>query len=206
MWKKGAGGIEVAQPPPANTTRGADPPLMFFTVREAAIIDAVTARIIPGDAADPGAREAQVTIYIDRALSGFFSNLQVFYREGIDALEKLCTSRHGISFADLSAAAQDEILRLIEDTSGSDSELAQFFAVVYEHTVEGMFGDPIYGGNLNSAGWKLIGFPGVRWGYSPAEMTAGFEASSIPAQTLTDLQAEGRQAPTVNLQWPPTAM
>jgi gluconate 2-dehydrogenase gamma chain len=27
--------------------------------------------------------------------------------------------------------------------------------------MEGMFADPIYGGNRNKAGWKLIGFPGV---------------------------------------------
>jgi len=27
--------------------------------------------------------------------------------------------------------------------------------------MQGMFSDPIYGGNRNKAGWKLIGFPGA---------------------------------------------
>jgi gluconate 2-dehydrogenase gamma chain len=27
--------------------------------------------------------------------------------------------------------------------------------------MEGMFADPIYGGNRDKAGWKLIGFPGA---------------------------------------------
>ena len=27
--------------------------------------------------------------------------------------------------------------------------------------MEGMFADPIHGGNRNKAGWKMIGFPGA---------------------------------------------
>ena len=29
-------------------------------------------------------------------------------------------------------------------------------------TNEGMFADPIYGGNRDFAGWKLIGYPGAQ--------------------------------------------
>jgi gluconate 2-dehydrogenase gamma chain len=36
-----------------------------------------------------------------------------------------------------------------------------FFATLYQNVMEGMFADPIYGGNRNKAGWKMIGFPGV---------------------------------------------
>ena len=36
-----------------------------------------------------------------------------------------------------------------------------FFAALYQNVMEGMFSDPIYGGNRNKAGWKMIGFPGV---------------------------------------------
>jgi gluconate 2-dehydrogenase gamma chain len=36
-----------------------------------------------------------------------------------------------------------------------------FFTTVYQNVMEGMFSDPMYGGNRNKAGWKLIGFPGV---------------------------------------------
>ncbi len=41
----------------------------FFTPREAAAVEALTARILPGDAADPGAREAGVVYYMDRVLA-----------------------------------------------------------------------------------------------------------------------------------------
>ena len=36
-----------------------------------------------------------------------------------------------------------------------------FWTTVYQNVMEGMFSDPIYGGNRDKAGWKLIGFPGV---------------------------------------------
>jgi gluconate 2-dehydrogenase gamma chain len=36
-----------------------------------------------------------------------------------------------------------------------------FFTMIYQNVIEGMFSDPLYGGNQNKAGWKMIGFPGV---------------------------------------------
>ncbi|HEY6380173.1 MAG TPA: gluconate 2-dehydrogenase subunit 3 family protein, partial [Pseudolabrys sp.] len=36
-----------------------------------------------------------------------------------------------------------------------------FFTTMYQTVIEGMFSDPIYGGNRNKASWKIIGFPGV---------------------------------------------
>ena len=36
-----------------------------------------------------------------------------------------------------------------------------FWTTLYQTVMEGMFSDPIYGGNRNKAGWRLIGFPGV---------------------------------------------
>ena len=35
------------------------------------------------------------------------------------------------------------------------------FNVLYPCVVEGIFSDPIYGGNKDKEGWKLVGFPGV---------------------------------------------
>lgn len=42
-----------------------------------------------------------------------------------------------------------------------------FFAVLLHNTLEGFFSDPLYGGNRDMAGWKLIGFPGARYKYRP---------------------------------------
>ena len=36
-----------------------------------------------------------------------------------------------------------------------------FWATLYQTVIEGMYSDPIYGGNRNKAGWAIIGFPGV---------------------------------------------
>jgi len=36
-----------------------------------------------------------------------------------------------------------------------------FWTTLYQTVMEGMFSDPIYGGNRNKAGWRLIGFPGA---------------------------------------------
>ena len=33
------------------------------------------------------------------------------------------------------------------------------------HTIEGMFCDPMHGGNRDMIGWQLIGFPGPRMSY-----------------------------------------
>ena len=46
-----------------------------------------------------------------------------------------------------------------------DVKSAEFFALLLQNTQEGFFADPIYGGNRDMAGWKLIGFPGARYDY-----------------------------------------
>ena len=66
--------------------------------------------------------------------------------------------------------------------------LARFFAIVREHTIQGMFCDPLYGGNRDFTGWKLIGFPGAQWGYTAEQMREGFDATTIPILSLSDLQ------------------
>ena len=37
-----------------------------------------------------------------------------------------------------------------------------FFNTLRTHTMEGMFADPVYGGNKDFAGWRLVGFPGAQ--------------------------------------------
>jgi gluconate 2-dehydrogenase gamma chain len=40
-----------------------------------------------------------------------------------------------------------------------------FFQLLWQNTKEGFFSDPIYGGNRDMVGWKMIGFPGARYDY-----------------------------------------
>src|SRR5258708_39157000 len=62
------------------------PKFQFFTSEQAVEIDAITARIIPSDET-PGAREAGVLYFIDRALTTFAVNDQETYREGLPGLQ-----------------------------------------------------------------------------------------------------------------------
>ena len=37
--------------------------------------------------------------------------------------------------------------------------------MLWQNTKEGFFADPVYGGNRDMAGWRMIGFPGARYDY-----------------------------------------
>ncbi|MBI3666342.1 MAG: gluconate 2-dehydrogenase subunit 3 family protein [Acidobacteria bacterium] len=147
-------------------------PLRFFTADEARVVAAACERIFPSDENGPGATETGVVIYIDRQLAGPYgrdryrytkgpfvesvpehgyqgqANPREIYREGIRLLG---------DFADLPAAQQDERLQAIEQTV--------FFQMLRAHTIEGMFSDPMHGGNAGLIGWQLIGFPGPVMSY-----------------------------------------
>jgi hypothetical protein len=170
--------------------------LLFFTEHQAAVIEAATARIAPGPKDDPaetghpGAREADVTGYIDTMLGalndrardtvfagGPWSNRhapgpdpmarfapldpvtriawrkrlgrwQDQYTKGIRQLDKLA----GGDFTRASHARQDKILAM--------RSVSEFTNLLFQHTIEGLYASPEYGGNRGLAGWKEIGFPG----------------------------------------------
>ena len=90
------------------------PALMFFNEEEARISKLLQGASYQGNAHNPGAKEAEAVIFIDRALAGYFSHLQIFYREGIAALDRSSRSRFGCVFLNLSESEQDELLRTIE--------------------------------------------------------------------------------------------
>ena len=144
-------------------------PLRFFDEKEALIVAAATERIFPSDETGPGAKEAGVVIFIDRQLAGPYGRDRYrytqrpfesgspdlgyqgenspgqVYREGLKQLK---------GFDQLEPIKQDEKLREIEST--------YFFFLLRRHTIEGMFCDPMHGGNIGLIGWQMIGFPGPR--------------------------------------------
>ena len=100
------------------------------------------------------------------------------YRVGLAALDRYSNSRFGSSFVDLSEEDQDAIVEALatDEADGFDDPSAEsFFETLREHTIEGMFSDPIYGGNRNLVGWRLVGYPGSQRGYTVQEMkTEGY--------------------------------
>ncbi|MBX9774994.1 MAG: gluconate 2-dehydrogenase subunit 3 family protein [Xanthobacteraceae bacterium] len=148
----------VHQHPP-STGHGA-----FLNADDAATVAAFTERLMPGAPGKPGALDAGVLNYIDLALAGAYAHLQDFYRRGLTSLEAYCQKTYKTSFVALGAARQDEVIRALE--TGKATEFGwprpqAFFNTLRTHTIEGMFSDPIYGGNKDFAGWRLVGFPGA---------------------------------------------
>jgi gluconate 2-dehydrogenase gamma chain len=123
----------------------------YFNSPAARDVAAIAARIIPSDDA-PGATEAGVIWFIDRALQTFDSDQQVAYRDGLADLDlrRRKSFPGSASFADLTAAGQIQLLHAIEETD--------FFGLIRRHTVLAWLGSPEYGGNRGSVGWNYIGF------------------------------------------------
>jgi gluconate 2-dehydrogenase gamma chain len=161
---------EMSGPPAGNA-----PGVAFFSPREAATFDAVAARIWPGTGDDPGAREARVTTYVDRALAGPYAGFQDVYRRGLEAIDTASLERHGAAFTDLTAEQQDALLADVEAGRAAgwlEAAGAAFFRLCITHTMEGVFCDPIHGGNRDFAGWRAVGYPGPQGGFEAEEQVS----------------------------------
>jgi gluconate 2-dehydrogenase gamma chain len=82
---------------------------------------------------------------------------------GFAKLDEASRKAHAVAFADLTVQQQDELLALAEHGKLDFGALpsAVFFGALLDAVMEGFFSDPIYGGNRDKIGWKLVGFPGV---------------------------------------------
>jgi len=161
-------GATAPQTHAAGATHGA-----FFNAQDAATIAAFAERLMPGAPGKPGARDAAVLNYIDLALSGAYAELQDFYRRGLAQLDAYCRTTYTETFVRLDAGRQDAVITALEQgkATGFTWPTAQaFFETVRTHTIEGMFADPVYGGNKDFNGWKLVGFPGGQAVYTSADL------------------------------------
>ena len=150
-------------------------PLTNLTARETEILSAMVDRLIPSDEMGPGALDAGVIRYIDRALSEAESDTAGAYRSGLAALDTYSRYTRGGPFIDLSTIDQDSVLLDVQISAATGAGVGfvggsgSFFNMVKSHTWQGMFGDPEYGGNVNFAGWDLLDYPGVRLRVSPED-------------------------------------
>jgi gluconate 2-dehydrogenase gamma chain len=228
----------------------------FFTPEEVPVVEAITARIIPGSPEEPGALQAGVPTFIDAKLAefdgfaeptflrgptveivragaenpggdlavpedqlyryGYQTGIlpQDLYRDGLRGLDRYCRQRFDADFVDLSEDQQDTVLEVLDriqqrseqsgqsrqggSASGGETGVGQgggsegqgpeaaaaqeafgdldpgeFFTTVRSDTIQGMFADPVHGGNRDMVGWALVGYPGPQRAYSPGEMLYG---------------------------------
>ena len=182
-WKPNAGS------PPTPAKPG---PWLFFSGDEGRAVEALADRIIPPDPQIPGGKDAGCAVFIDRQLAGPYGHREGLYvsgpfqngtkqqgpqskdgpaqkyRDALTALDKYCKANHGgTAFADLSDSDKDAVLSGLEDgkvkLDGVDGK--DFFEQAIKDVQMGFFADPIYGGNRDMVGWKMIGFPGARYNY-----------------------------------------
>jgi gluconate 2-dehydrogenase gamma chain len=188
-WSEGRADAPAAAASDAGTG-SAPPAYQTLTRPEADFVEAAIARLIPNDELGPGALEAGVAVFIDRQLGGPYGRAEHWYMQGpwgegestqgwqsrLTPLQMYRTAVREIdaavakegraqTFARLPADAKDEWLHRLEDgkveLAGVDAKA--FFKMLMQNTEEGFWADPIYGGNRDMVGWKLIGFAGARY-------------------------------------------
>ena len=138
--------------------------LETLTAAEVDTLEALVDRIIPSDENGPGAREARAAHYIDRSLASDNAGSRHSYAIGLSAIDDHARNTQGKLFHQLSSDQQDEILATVigGEVSGFNPSGSGFFGMVRNHTIQGTFSDPYYGGNRDFIGWDMIGYPGVR--------------------------------------------
>jgi gluconate 2-dehydrogenase gamma chain len=172
----------------AASSATASPGYAFLNPEEAAFVETLVDHMIPADELTPKGTDIGLNIFIDRALAGGWGKgdrlymqgpwkpgvpsqgYQLpltpaeLYRNGIAAANAHCVKTYKKTFDKLTEAQREEFLLALQGgkvTFENGPPARVFFTTVYQTVMEGMFADPMYGGNKNKAGWKMIGFPGV---------------------------------------------
>jgi gluconate 2-dehydrogenase gamma chain len=160
----------------------------FLNLDEAAFVEALVDHMVPADELTPKGTDIGINTYIDRALAGAWGKGErlymqgpwkpgvpsqgyqlpltpaQLYRAGIAATNAYCRKTYGKLFDRLDEKQREEVLVALSTgkvTFDNGPPARAFWTAVYQTVMEGMFSDPIYGGNRNKAGWRLIGFPGA---------------------------------------------
>jgi gluconate 2-dehydrogenase gamma chain len=140
------------------------------------ILAAFTDRIIPKDDLGPSASESGVTEYINRSLGDYLAGEKAAFIEGLEQTDAFARRSQDRAFIGLTPEKQDAVLTAMESGSAEGFPNARaFFNRARRLTMEGMFGDPYYGGNKNFAGWDLIRYPGPRLATSADDQKMGVE-------------------------------
>ena len=149
-----------------------------LSAEHAAVLESMLARLIPSDELGPGAREAGVAGYVEAALRDWHSRHAEAYAAGLGALEQRARTELGRGFAMCEPAEQDALLDAVE----RDERDRPFFELARTHAIEGMFGDPRWGGNAGGAGWELLGYAGPRTQWSAQEQELGASEAGATAR------------------------
>jgi len=204
-----------AQTLTATTATQASPdaePLLTLTATEHAFVVAAVDTIIPADELSPSGSACGVATFIDRQLAGAYGtgarlyrqgpfpkakpelgyqlslNPREFFRAGIESANAWTRKTYGKDFDRLSETDRETALKALEDDKapfpGFSSRM--FFDALLQITMEGFFSDPIYGGNRDMAGWKMVGYPGLPATYREEIRTYFGKKYDKPPRSIAD--------------------
>ncbi|HWK23399.1 MAG TPA: gluconate 2-dehydrogenase subunit 3 family protein [Ureibacillus sp.] len=177
--------------PAQQGTGNANAALMFFTPNQFDIANAAVERIFPADDNGPGAQELLVAYFIDHQLAsgwgtnakeymsgpffpgeetqGYQSSLnrQEIFTIGLAAIEDHSKKNYEKSFLELSGEEQDAVLTDMQDGKVEMRGVSStyFFNLLRSTTIEGVYADPLYGGNAGMSGWEMKKYPGHQMSY-----------------------------------------
>lgn len=132
----------------------------FLTEQESILMDAIAEQIIPTDEW-PGGRDAGVTNFIDKQLTGPYTRYQESYRKGLMAIQETCKVKFQKRFEELPWKEQTLFLENMEagKTGGENWGKGfdrQFFGLIRNHSMQGFYGSPRHGGNKNNISYKMM--------------------------------------------------
>jgi len=194
-----------------NTAANYTEALMFFNQAQFRLTEAAAERIYPKDEHGPGAQELGAAFYIDHQLAGAWGHNAREYRQGpfakgeatqgdyqsikrnelflfgLGALDETSVQQHQKPFIDLSDEQKDGVIATFEKgdvviVPGITSKT--FFNLLRNLTIEGVYSDPLYGGNKDMAGWKMRNYPGNQMTY--LDIMEKDELVVIPPKSLHD--------------------
>ena len=168
--------VSAAIVPVAALTATAQIPASALSDMQLRLLAAFTDRIIPKDDLGPSASESGVPEYINRALGDYLAGEKPAFIEALEATDAFARRSQSRPFIELPSDKQDVVLTAMDSgTAEGFANARAFFNRARRLTMEGMFGDPYYGGNKNFAGWDLIRYPGPRMATSAADQKMGVE-------------------------------
>jgi gluconate 2-dehydrogenase gamma chain len=159
-----------------TTTPAPAPSGPALTDQQLRLLGTIVDRLIPPDELSPGASQSGVPEYINRSLADYLAPEKPAFIEGLEATDAFARRSQDRAFIDLPAEKRDAVLTAMESGSAPGFDNARaFFNRLRRLTLEGMFGDPFYGGNKNFAGWDLIRYPGPRLATTADDQKMGVE-------------------------------
>ena len=166
--------------------------LMYFSnAEDFKVLSLASERIFPADELGPGAIELDVPYYIDHQLAGtwgnnardymmgpFFKGIETqgfqshlrrneIFSQGIAKIQSYSQDKYKKKFTELADNEQDEVLTAFEagKVSMQGVTSSDFFNLLKRAVIEGVYADPLYGGNRDMGGWKMKEYPGNQMSY-----------------------------------------